>query len=149
MSWGVLIVTTGRSPGRADPSFLAIKLQGTLPAAGPGFTRIPFYTGFTKKGFSVKSSNLCKNIILPGCKGTMPNTEVWPKFRPDETWGGPIPRVRVRWKRFQVRIRKNDVPQMKHIKRYSRLRSTALSDVSLVRNIPPPIRHLADGVLDI
>jgi len=38
-----LIVTTGRSPGRADPSFLAIKLQGTLLAAGPGFARIPFY----------------------------------------------------------------------------------------------------------
>jgi len=53
------IVTTGRSPGRADPSFLAIKLQGTLPAAGPGFTRISFYTGFTKKANSTQ--NYVKN----------------------------------------------------------------------------------------
>jgi len=42
-------VTTSRSPGRADPSFLAIKPLGTLPAAGHVLAKIPFYTGFTKR----------------------------------------------------------------------------------------------------
>jgi len=42
-------VTTGRSPGRADPSFLAIKRQGTLPAAGHVLAKILVYTGFTKR----------------------------------------------------------------------------------------------------
>jgi len=35
----ILIVTTVRSPGRADPSFLAIKRLGILPAAGLGFAK--------------------------------------------------------------------------------------------------------------
>jgi len=45
----ILIVTTVRSPGRADPSFLAIKPLGILPAAGLGFAKTLNYYGFTKR----------------------------------------------------------------------------------------------------
>jgi len=45
----ILIVTTVRSPGRADPSFLAIKRLGILPAAGLGIAKTLNYYGFTKR----------------------------------------------------------------------------------------------------
>jgi len=45
----ILIVTTVRSPGRADPPFLAIKPLGFLPAAGLGFAKTLNYYGFTKR----------------------------------------------------------------------------------------------------
>jgi len=38
-------------PRKGRPLISPIGLNQILLAAGPGFARIPFYTGFTKKGF--------------------------------------------------------------------------------------------------
>jgi len=63
-SWKGPSVTTSRSPGRADPSFLAIKPLGTLPAAGHVLAKIPFYTGFTKRGGPPGKKPLLAKIMI-------------------------------------------------------------------------------------
>jgi len=51
-------------PRKGRPLISPIGMNLILLAAGPGFARIPFYTGFTKKGFLAKINVFNKFKVL-------------------------------------------------------------------------------------